>query len=74
MAHSLPDGFAAAEVRFLVGSNRLARIIDIDSNRAGEAVRSEHAEQARKELQQLAWLLDSSIPVPGTKLTVGSTR
>jgi len=27
--------------------------------------------QARERLQKLAWLLDSSIPVPGTSLTVG---
>jgi hypothetical protein len=49
----------------------MARIIDIDSTGRVEAVRSEGAEQARKELQRLAWLLDSSIPVPGTRLTIG---
>ena len=49
----------------------MARIIDIDSTGRVEAVRSEGAEQARKHLQQLAWLLDSSIPVPGTRLTIG---
>jgi len=49
----------------------MARIIDIDSTGRVEAVRSEAAEQVRKELQQLAWLLDSSIPVPGTHLTIG---
>src|SRR5262245_2312838 len=36
-----------------------------------ESVRSEEADRTRKSLQQLAWLLDSSIPVPGTKLTIG---
>lgn len=49
----------------------MARIIDIDSTGRVEAVRSEGAEQARKDLQHLAWLLDSSIPVPGTRLTIG---
>ena len=49
----------------------MARIIDIDPTGRVEAVRSEGAEQARKSLQQLAWLLDSSIPVPGTRLTIG---
>ena len=49
----------------------MARIIDVDSTGRVEAVRSEGAEQARKGLQQLAWLLDSSIPVPGTRLTIG---
>jgi len=49
----------------------MARIIDIDSSGRVESVRSEEADRIRKGLQQLAWLLDSSIPVPGTKLTVG---
>ena len=49
----------------------MARIIDVDSTGRVEAVRPEGAEQARKALQQLAWLLDSSIPVPGTRLTIG---
>ena len=49
----------------------MARIIDVDPTGRVEAVRSESAEQARKHLQQLAWLLDSSIPIPGTRLTVG---
>jgi uncharacterized protein DUF4112 len=49
----------------------MARIIDIDSTGRVESVRTEGAEQARKHLQQLAWLLDSSIPVPGTRLTIG---
>lgn len=49
----------------------MARIIDVDTTGRVEAIRSEDAEQARKGLQQLAWLLDSSIPVPGTRLTIG---
>ena len=49
----------------------MARIIDIDSSGRVESVRSEEADRVRKNLQQLAWLLDSSIPIPGTRLTVG---
>ena len=49
----------------------MARIIDVDSSGRIESVRSEEADQVRKNLQQLAWLLDSSIPIPGTRLTVG---
>jgi hypothetical protein len=32
---------------------------------------SAHERQARERLRFLAWLLDSSIPIPGTRLTVG---
>ena len=49
----------------------MARIIDIDPSGRVESVRTEEADRIRRRLQQLAWLLDSSIPVPGTKLTVG---
>jgi len=49
----------------------MARIIDIGPAGRIESVRSPETEQKVKELQQLAWLLDSSIPVPGTRLTVG---
>jgi uncharacterized protein DUF4112 len=49
----------------------MARIIDVGPTGEVESVTSEHAERIRRSLQQLAWLLDSSIPVPGTKLTVG---
>ena len=49
----------------------MARIIDIDPSGRVESVRSEEADRIRKSLQQLAWLLDSSIPIPGTRLTVG---
>jgi len=49
----------------------MARIIDVDSSGRVASVRSPEADQIRKNLQQLAWLLDSSIPVPGTRLTVG---
>lgn len=49
----------------------MARIIDIDPSGRVESVRSEEADRIRKSLQQFAWLLDSSIPIPGTRLTVG---
>ena len=49
----------------------MARIIDMDSSGRIESVRSEEADRVRRNLQQLAWLLDSSIPIPGTRLTVG---
>ena len=49
----------------------MARIIDMDPGGRVESVRSEEADRVRKSLQQLAWLLDSSIPIPGTRLTVG---
>jgi len=47
------------------------RIIDVDP--AGNVRSVERAEirAARERLRQLAWLLDSSIPVPGTRLTIG---
>ena len=49
----------------------MTRIIDVDPSGRVESVRSEEADRIRKTLQQLAWLLDSSLPVPGTRLTVG---
>ena len=49
----------------------MARIIDVDASGRIESVRSEEADRVRKSLQQFAWLLDSSIPIPGTRLTVG---
>ena len=50
----------------------MARIIDVDASGRVESVTSEEAERTRRSLQQLAWLLDSSIPIPGTRLTVGA--
>ena len=49
----------------------MARIIDIDSSGRVESVRSAESERIRKSLKRLAWLLDSSLAVPGTRLTVG---
>lgn len=47
------------------------RIIDVDGE--GRVARVEGAEThaTRRRLKQLAWLLDSSIPVPGTRFTIG---
>jgi hypothetical protein len=48
-----------------------SRIIDVDSKGKVQSVQPEGAAQTRERLTQLAWLLDSSIPIPGTRLTVG---
>ncbi len=44
------------------------RIISID---ASGRVQSVENDQARERLNWLAWLLDSSIPIPGTRFTIG---
>ena len=44
------------------------RTITIDAT--GE-IRSVDADDTRRRLDELAWLLDSSIPIPGTRLTIG---
>jgi hypothetical protein len=49
----------------------MARIIDVGRAGGVESVRSAEADRTLESLKQLAWLLDSSIPVPGTRLTVG---
>lgn len=48
-----------------------ARVISIDSSGHVQSVESAGARAARERLRQLAWLLDSSIPIPGTRLTIG---
>jgi hypothetical protein len=35
-------------------------------------IRSIEADDTRERLNRLAWLLDSSIPIPGTRLTIGA--
>ena len=45
------------------------RIIDVDSE--GNVSSVEHDAEARERLKWLAWLLDSSIPIPGTRFTIG---
>lgn len=44
------------------------RIISID---ATGRVQSVDNDQTRERLNRLAWLLDSSIPIPGTRFTIG---
>jgi hypothetical protein len=47
------------------------RIISVDSTGKVQAVEEPGVREARERLKWLAWLLDSSIPVPGTSFTVG---
>jgi hypothetical protein len=47
------------------------RIISVDSSGKVESIETEDARLTRERLRSLAWLLDSSIPIPGTRLTVG---
>lgn len=49
----------------------MRRVISVDAEGQVESVESEDARATRERLRWLAWLLDSSIPVPGTSLTVG---
>jgi hypothetical protein len=50
---------------------RSSRIISVDPSGKVQSVETAGAHETRKHLSQLAWLLDSSIPIPGTRLTVG---
>ena len=50
---------------------RSRRIIDLDHAGNVRKVESQGARQTRQRLKQLAWLLDSSIPIPGTRFTIG---
>lgn len=47
------------------------RIISIDEAGTVEAVETGPQHAQRQHLRQLAWLLDSSIPIPGTRFTIG---
>ena len=47
------------------------RIISVDAAGRVESVETADVRETRERLRQLAWLLDSSIPIPGTSLTVG---
>ena len=47
------------------------RIISVDSSGNVETVETEDARLTRERLRSLAWLLDSSIPIPGTRFTIG---
>jgi hypothetical protein len=47
------------------------RIIDVDAEGNVRAVEEAGVRETRERLKQLAWLLDSSIPIPGTRFTIG---
>ena len=47
------------------------RVGDVDNAGNVRGVEAQGTRAARERLKQLAWLLDSSIPIPGTKFTVG---
>jgi hypothetical protein len=47
------------------------RIIEIDSQGRVQSVEAPEVHEARERLRKLAWLFDSSIPIPGTRITVG---
>jgi hypothetical protein len=47
------------------------RIIEVDSRGQVRSVEAPGAREARERLKTLAWLLDSSISIPGTRFTVG---
>ena len=48
-----------------------SRIISVDSKGRVQSVEEAGADQTLERLNWLAWLLDSSIPIPGTPFTVG---
>ena len=48
-----------------------ARVISVDRSGKVLSVNESSAHQTRTRLDQLAWLLDSSIPIPGTRFTIG---
>src|SRR5262245_1235441 len=47
------------------------RIIEVDSQGRVQSVEAQAVHDARERLKMLAWLFDSSIPIPGTRITVG---
>jgi len=47
------------------------RIIEVDSQGRVQSVEAPEVHEARERLKKLAWLFDSSIPIPGTRFTVG---
>lgn len=50
---------------------RSPRIISVDPSGKVQSVEEPGVRETRQRLRQLAWLLDSSIPVPGTRFTIG---
>lgn len=51
--------------------NPAGRVISVDASGNVESVENAEVAEARERLGQLAWLLDSSIPIPGTRFTIG---
>ena len=49
----------------------MARIIDVDGAGNVRGVEQPGLRETREQLKWLAWLLDSSIPIPGTRFTIG---
>jgi hypothetical protein len=49
-----------------------SRIISVDASGEVQSVDTAHARATRERLGQLAWLLDSSIRIPGTRFTIGA--
>ena len=47
------------------------RIIDVDEAGNVRSVEQAGVRETRERLKQIAWLLDSSIPIPGTRFTIG---
>jgi hypothetical protein len=47
------------------------RVIDVDEDGRVERVARADEHEVRERLRQLAWLLDSAIPIPGTRFTIG---
>ena len=48
-----------------------SRIIDVDEKGNVQSVVDAGVSETRRRLGYVAWLLDSSIPVPGTRFTIG---
>ncbi|HLS85140.1 MAG TPA: DUF4112 domain-containing protein [Burkholderiales bacterium] len=46
-------------------------VISVDRKGHVRSVEDAHTHEARERLARLAWILDSSIPVPGTRFTIG---
>lgn len=47
------------------------RVISVDSAGNVRSVEDAQIHEARERLARLAWFLDSSIPIPGTRFTIG---
>jgi hypothetical protein len=63
------DFFARCVVKQCM--SKTSRIISIDASGAVQSIEEAGVRKTRRRLERLAWLLDSSIPVPGTRFTIG---